>query len=51
KTLNRALAQARAPVERGIACLKSQRIFHKSRCSPTHMTSTAKAIPTLEHHH
>ncbi|MGQ4365408.1 IS5/IS1182 family transposase, partial [Streptomyces sp. SAS_272] len=45
---NRALAAARAPVERGVARLKSWRIFRRSRCSPNHMTSIAKAILTLE---
>ncbi|MEU8665658.1 transposase [Streptomyces anulatus] len=34
KTLNRALAEARAPVERGVAGLKSWRVFRRSRCSP-----------------
>jgi len=34
KTRNRALAAARAPVERGLARLKSWRIFRRSRCSP-----------------
>ncbi|MFI0721356.1 transposase family protein [Streptomyces sp. NPDC021224] len=48
KTLNRALAAARAPVERGIARLKSWRIFRRSRCSPNPMTSIAKAVLTLE---
>ena len=48
KTVNRALAAARAPVERGVACLKSWRIFRRSRCSPNRMTSVAKAILTLE---
>ncbi|MFG2313152.1 transposase family protein [Streptomyces sp. NPDC048566] len=48
KTVNRALAAARAPVERGVACLKSWRIFRRSRCSPNRMTSIAKAILTLE---
>ncbi|MBL3803586.1 transposase family protein, partial [Streptomyces sp. BRB081] len=48
KTLNRALAEARAPVERGVARLKSWRIFRRSRCSPNRMTSIAKAILTLE---
>jgi hypothetical protein len=33
-TLNQALAAARAPVERGVARLKSWRIFRRSRCSP-----------------
>ncbi|MFI1106126.1 transposase family protein [Streptomyces melanogenes] len=35
KTLHRALAAARAPVERGAASLKAWRIFRRSRCSPT----------------
>jgi hypothetical protein len=48
KTLNRALAAARAPVERGMARLKSWRIFRRSRCSPNRMTSIAKAVLTLE---
>ncbi|WP_406841480.1 transposase family protein (plasmid) [Streptomyces sp. AHU1] len=48
KTVNRALAAARAPVERGVACLKSWRIFRRSRCSPNPMTSTTKAILPLE---
>jgi len=48
KTLNRALAAARAPVERGVARLKSWQIFRRSRCSPNRMTSIAKAILTLE---
>lgn len=47
-TLNRALASARAPVERGVARLKSWRIFRRSRCSPNRMTSIAKAILTLK---
>ncbi len=50
KTVNRALAEARAPVERGVARLKSWRIFRRSRCSPNRMTSIAKAILTLERH-
>ncbi|MFE5797498.1 transposase family protein [Streptomyces sp. NPDC056503] len=48
KTRNRALAAARAPVERGVARLKSWRIFRRSRCSPNRMTSIAKAVLTLE---
>ncbi|WP_079109058.1 transposase family protein [Streptomyces griseoruber] len=48
KTVNRALAAARAPVERGVARLKSWRIFRRSRCSPNRMTSVAKAVLTLE---
>lgn len=48
KSLNRALAAARAPVERGVAILASWRIFRRSRCSPNRMTSIVKAILTLE---
>ncbi|MEV7740024.1 transposase family protein [Streptomyces sp. NPDC088921] len=48
KTRNRALAAARVPVERGVARLKSWRIFRRSRCSPNRMTSIAKAVLTLE---
>ncbi|MEZ0163137.1 transposase family protein, partial [Streptomyces griseorubens] len=48
KTVNRALAAARAPVERGVARLKSWRIFRRARCSPNRMTSIAKAVLTLE---
>ncbi len=50
RTLNRALAEAQAPVERGLARLKSWRIFRRSRCSPNRMTSIVKAILTLERH-
>ncbi|MFD7431062.1 hypothetical protein ACFV6Z_29035 [Streptomyces sp. NPDC059818] len=42
------MADARAPVERGVARLKAWRIFHGSRCSPNRMMSIAKAILTLE---
>ena len=48
KTLNRALGAARAPVERGVARLKSRRIFRSSRCGSNPMTSIAKSILTLE---
>ena len=48
RTVNRTLAAARAPVERGVARLKSWRIFRKARCSPNRMTSIAKAVLTLE---
>ncbi|MGW1507537.1 transposase family protein, partial [Streptomyces mirabilis] len=48
QTVNRALSAARAPVERGVARLKSWRIFRKSRCSPNRMTSIATAVLTLE---
>jgi hypothetical protein len=50
KTVNRAPAVARVPVERGIARLKCWRIFRRARCSPNRMTSIAKAILTLERH-
>ncbi|WP_329347531.1 transposase [Streptomyces sp. NBC_01261] len=48
QTVNRALSAARAPVERGIARLKSWRIFRRSRCSPNRMTSIAAAVLALE---
>jgi transposase len=48
QTVNRALSAARAPVERGVARLKSWRIFRRSRCSPNRMSSIAKAVLTLE---
>ena len=48
KTVNRVLAAARAPVECGVARLKSWRIFRRSGCSPTRMTSIAKAVLILE---
>lgn len=49
-TRNPALVAARAPVERGVARLKSWRIFRRSRCIPNRMTSIAKAVLTLELH-
>jgi hypothetical protein len=48
RTVNRALAQARAPVERGMARLKSWQIFRRSRISPNRMTVIAKAVLTRE---
>ncbi|WJV44551.1 transposase family protein [Streptomyces flavofungini] len=50
RTVNRALAGARAPVERGMARLKTWRIFRRSRSSPNRMTVIAKAVLTLEQH-
>ncbi|MGX1952628.1 transposase family protein [Streptomyces anulatus] len=50
KTLNRAMAEARAPVERGVARLNSWRIFRRSRCSPNRMTSIANDSRTLKRH-
>ncbi|MFC5809403.1 IS5/IS1182 family transposase, partial [Streptomyces heilongjiangensis] len=35
-------------VERGVARLKSWRIFRRSRCSPNRMSSIAAAVLTLE---
>ncbi|MGW1784535.1 transposase family protein [Streptomyces sp. NPDC002143] len=48
QTVNRALSAARAPVERGVARLKSWRIFRKARCSPNRMSSIAAAVLALE---
>jgi transposase len=50
RTVNRALSAARAPVERGVARLKSWRIFRRARCSPNRMSSIAAAVLTLERH-
>ncbi|MET8249366.1 transposase family protein [Streptomyces sp. NPDC005202] len=48
RSLNKAHARLRYPVERGMATLKRWRIFRHARCSPNRLTSTAKAILTLE---
>ncbi|MGY3678323.1 transposase family protein [Streptomyces sp. TE33382] len=48
QTVNRVLSAARAPVERGVARLKSWRILRKARCSPNRMSSIAAAVLTLE---
>jgi hypothetical protein len=50
RTVNCALSAARAPVERGVARLKSWRIFRRARCSPNRMSSIAAAVLTLERH-
>ena len=50
RTVNRALSAARAPVERGVARLKSWRIFRRARCSPTNLSAITAAILTLERH-
>ncbi|MCX4759483.1 transposase [Streptomyces sp. NBC_01275] len=47
-TVNRALSAVRAPVERGVARLKSWWTFHHARCSPHRMSSIAAAVLTLE---
>lgn len=39
---------ARAPVERGMARLKSWQTFRRSRISPNRMTVITKAVLTLE---
>ncbi|MEU3290541.1 transposase family protein, partial [Streptomyces longwoodensis] len=48
RAVNRALAAARAPVERGMARLKPWQIFPRSRTSPNRMTVITKAVLTLE---
>ncbi|MET9849290.1 transposase family protein [Streptomyces ossamyceticus] len=48
QTVNRALSAAWAPVERGVARLKSWRILRKARCSPNRMSSITAALLTLE---
>jgi len=40
----------RAPVERGMARLKSWQIFRRSRISPNRMSVIIKAVLTLEKH-
>ncbi|WTY32913.1 transposase family protein (plasmid) [Streptomyces anulatus] len=48
QTKNRALSAARAPVERGMARLKSWQIFRRSRISPNRMSVISRAVLTLE---
>lgn len=48
QTENRALSAARAPIERGMARLKSRQIFRRSRCSPNRTSVIAKAVLTLK---
>ncbi|WP_344500762.1 transposase family protein [Streptomyces enissocaesilis] len=48
KASNKAHARLRYPVERGMARLKTWRIFRKARCSPTWLTTAVKAVLTLE---
>ncbi|WP_324605403.1 transposase family protein, partial [Streptomyces sp. NRRL F-2664] len=50
KRVNRARSRLRWPVERAIASIKTWRILRKARCHPTRLTSTTKAILTLETH-
>ncbi|MFJ3106764.1 hypothetical protein ACIPJI_36010, partial [Streptomyces sp. NPDC086835] len=49
-SLNRAPARLRHPVEHGVASLKTWHIFQHARCSPTWLTSAAKAVLTLDRH-
>ncbi|GAA4830221.1 transposase family protein [Kitasatospora terrestris] len=48
RSLNKAHARLRCPVERGVATLKHWRIFRHARCSPNWLTSAARAVLTLE---
>ncbi|WP_051833533.1 transposase family protein [Streptomyces katrae] len=48
RSINRAHARLRYPVERGIARLKTWKIFRHARRSPTWLTQAAKAVLTLE---
>jgi hypothetical protein len=48
QTVNRALSTARAPVERGVARLKSWRISRRSWCSPNRMSSISAVALALE---
>ncbi|SCD74247.1 DDE superfamily endonuclease [Streptomyces sp. AmelKG-A3] len=48
ETVNRALSAARTPVERGVARLKSWRIFRHTRSSPTRLSTITAAVLTLE---
>lgn len=48
KSVNRAHARLRSPVERAFARLKAWRIFRKARVSPNKLTSILKAVLTLE---
>lgn len=49
KTVNRALAAARTPVERGVARLKSWRIFRRSRCSRSSRTRSLSTVIPRSH--
>ncbi|MBM7443229.1 hypothetical protein JOC24_006677 [Streptomyces sp. HB132] len=48
RTEIRALSEARAPVERGMARLKSSQIFRRSRISSNRISVITKAALTLE---
>ncbi|MEU0664272.1 transposase family protein [Streptomyces lavendulocolor] len=48
KSLNKAHARLRSPVERGVATIKHWRIFRHARRSPNRRTSITQAVPTLE---
>jgi hypothetical protein len=50
RSVNKAHARLRYPVERGVARLKTWRIFRHARCSPTWLSTVAKAVLTLENY-
>ncbi|CAL9331547.1 IS5 family transposase ISStsp5 [Streptomyces sp. enrichment culture] len=50
KSIDRAHARLRGPVERAFARLKDRRIFRHARCSPNRLTSIVQAVLTLEQH-
>ncbi|MEU2834988.1 transposase family protein [Streptomyces lavendulae] len=50
KSVNRAHSRLRWPVKRALAHIKTWHILRKARLSPTKLTSTARAILTLETH-
>ncbi|MFI6683245.1 transposase family protein [Streptomyces sp. NPDC050485] len=50
KSLNKAHARLRYPVERGVARIKTWRILRHARCSHNQLASAVKAILTLETH-
>ncbi len=46
RTVNRALTQARAPVEHGMARRETWQVFRRSRVSPSRMTAVTRAFLT-----
>ncbi|MFE3866162.1 transposase family protein [Streptomyces goshikiensis] len=50
RSLNRAHARLRYPVERGITRLKTWKILRRARCSPNWLTQATRAIVTLENY-
>ncbi|PNE36935.1 hypothetical protein AOB60_36945 [Streptomyces noursei] len=47
QAINRTHTKIRAVDERAMATPKNRRLPRKLRCSTTHITSTAQAVPTL----